>query len=90
VGRTTLLRMLAAAGGPSDYARLSEAVVFRTVNGQKMVARFNIKDIRGARTTDPEVYGNDVIVIGNNAGRQLFKDIISVAPVLGIFYQITR
>jgi len=29
-------------------------------------------------------------VIGNNAGRQLFKDIISVAPVLGIFYQITR
>lgn len=90
VGRTTLLRMIAASGGPSDYARLSEAVVFRTVNGQKMVARFNIKDIRGARTTDPEIYGNDIIVMGNNSGRQLFKDLISVAPVLGIFYQITR
>lgn len=90
VGRTTLLRMIAASGGPSDYARLSEAVVFRTVNGQKMVARFNIKDIRGARTNDPEIYGNDVIVIGNNPGRQLFKDIISIAPVLGIFYQIAR
>ena len=90
VGRTTLLRMIAASGGPSDFARLSEAVVFRTVNGQKMVARFNIKDIRGARTPDPEIYGNDVIVIGNNPGRQLFKDIISIAPVLGIFYQIAR
>jgi polysaccharide export outer membrane protein len=82
--------MLAAAGGPSDYARLSEAIVFRTVNGQKMVARFNIKDIRGARTVDPEIYGNDVVVLGNNAGRQLFKDVISIAPILGIFYQITR
>ena len=90
VGRTTLIRVLAAAGGPSEYARLSEAVVFRTVNGQKMVARFNIKDIRGARTEDPEIYGNDVVVVGNNSARQLFKDVISVAPVLGIFYQLTR
>jgi polysaccharide export outer membrane protein len=90
VGRSTLLRMIAAAGGPSEYARLSEAVVFRTVNGKNMVARFNIKDIRGARSPDPEIYGNDVIVVGNNPSRQLFKDIISIAPVIGIFYQITR
>ena len=75
---------------PQTDARRSPSTVDITVNGQKMVARFNIKDIRGARTTDPEIYGNDVIVMGNNSGRQLFKDLISVAPVLGIFYQITR
>ena len=90
IGHTTLLRVIAAAGGPSEYARLSEAVVFRTVNGQRMVARFNLKDIRGARAPDPDIYGNDVVVIGDSAARRLFKDIISVAPVLGIFYQITR
>lgn len=90
VGRTTLIRMIAAAGGPSDNARLSEALVFRTVNGKRLVARFNIKDIRGARAPDPEIYGNDLIVVGDNPGRQLFKDIVSIAPVLGIFYQITR
>lgn len=90
VGHSTLVRMIAAAGGPSEYARLSEAIVFRTVNGKAMVARFNIKDIRGARSPDPEIYGNDLIVVGNNPSRQLFKDIISVAPVIGIFYQITR
>ena len=89
VGRSTLIRMVAAAGGPTDSARLSEAVVFRTVNGKNMVARFNLKDIRGARAPDPEIYGNDLIVVGNNPARQLFKDIISVAPALGIFYQIT-
>jgi polysaccharide export outer membrane protein len=90
VGHSTLIRMVAAAGGPSDSARLSEALVFRTVNGKRLVARFNIKDIRGARSPDPEIYGNDLIVVGDNPGRQLFKDIVSVAPVLGIFYQITR
>ena len=90
VGSTTLLRVVAQAGGPSEFARLSEAVVFRTVKGERMVARFNLKDIRGARTVDPAIYGNDVIVMGNDSGKQLFKDIISVAPVLGIFYQIAR
>jgi polysaccharide export outer membrane protein len=90
VGRSTLIRMVAAAGGPSEFARLGEALVFRTVKGETMVARFDIKDIRGARAMDPEIYGNDVIVIGDNPGRQLFKDVISIAPVLGIFYQITR
>ncbi|WP_169803356.1 polysaccharide biosynthesis/export family protein [Sphingomonas pruni] len=90
VGRTTLIRMIAAAGGPSDNARLSEALVFRTVNGKRLVARFNLKDIRGARASDPEIYGNDLIVVGDNPGRQLFKDLVSIAPVLGIFYQITR
>jgi len=90
IGKTTLLRAVAAAGGPSEYARLGEAVVFRTVNGEKMVARFNLKDIRGARSPDPDIYGNDLIVIGDSPGRRLFKDLTSIAPVLGIFYQIAR
>ena len=88
VGRTTLIRMVAASGGLTEYARLNEAIVFRTVNGEKMVARFNIKDIRGARAPDPEIYGNDIIIIGDSSGRRMFKDLISVAPVIGIFYQI--
>ncbi len=88
VGRTTLIRMIAASGGLTEYARLNEAIVFRTVNGEKMVARFNLRDIRGARAVDPEIYGNDIVIIGDNAGRRVFKDLISVAPVIGIFYQI--
>ena len=90
IGRTTLLRAVAAAGGPSEYARLGEALVFRTVGGQRMVARFDLKAIRGARSVDPDIYGNDVIVIGDSSARRIFKDVVSIAPVLGIFYQITR
>ena len=82
--------MLAQAGGTSDYASLREAIVFRTVGGQRMVARFDIKDIRGARAPDPEVYGNDVIVVGESAGKRLIHDILSAAPLAGIFYQVVR
>lgn len=90
VGSSTVLRVLAAAGGPTDSARLSEVVVFRTVGGERMVARFNLKDIRGARIPDPSIYGNDIVVMGDSPGRQLFKDLVSLTPVLGIFYQIAR
>lgn len=90
VGRTTLIRMVAIAGGTSDLASLREAIVFRTVGGQRLVARYNIKDIRGARAEDPEIFGNDLVVIGESAGRKLFKDILSVAPLAGIFYQISK
>lgn len=90
VGRTTLIRMVATAGGLTDLASLREALVFRTVGGQRLVARYDIKDIRGARANDPEIFGNDVIVIGESAGRKLFKDILSIAPLAGVFYQISK
>lgn len=90
VGRTTLIRMLAAAGGTTEFARLKEAVVFRTVKGERLVARFDIKDIRGARAVDPQIYGNDVIVVGDNVAKRVFRDILSAAPLAGVFYQITR
>jgi polysaccharide export outer membrane protein len=90
IGRTTLIRMVATAGGMTDLASTREALVFRTVGGQRLVARYDIKDIRGARAVDPEVFGNDLIVIGESPGRKLFKDILAVAPLSGVFYQLTK
>jgi hypothetical protein len=90
VGRTSLIRIVAIAGGTSDLASLREAIVFRTVGGQRLVARYNIRDIRGARAADPEIFGNDLVVIGDSAGRKLFKDILSVAPLAGVFYPLTK
>jgi len=90
IGRTTLIRMIATAGGTSELASLHEAIVFRTVGGQRLVARYDIKAIRGARADDPEIFGNDVIVVGESAGRRLFKDILTVAPILGVFYQFAK
>jgi polysaccharide export outer membrane protein len=88
VGRTTVTEAVALGQGLADGARTSEVVIFRTVNGQRFAARFNLDDIRGGRAPDPEVYGNDIVVVGQDKARQRFKDLISVAPLLSLFYLI--
>lgn len=82
IGRMTLLRAIATAEGTSEFAKLQDIVIFRTVNGEKMAARFNIRDIREGRYDDPEVYANDVVIVGNNATRRIFRDILTAAPAI--------
>lgn len=82
VGRMTLMRAVATAKGVDEFAKLSDVVVFRTVEGRKYAALYNLKAIRRGLYTDPEVYANDVVVIGDSPARRLFKDAISVLPIL--------
>ena len=82
VGRMTLMRAIATAKGLTDYARQSDVVVFRTVEGQQMAALYNLKAIRRGVYDDPEVFANDVVVVGESRARQLFRDLIGIAPLL--------
>lgn len=83
--RTTLLDSIAMAGGESEFARLNEVLIFRTVEGKRMVARFDVQAIRVGRADNPQVYGNDVIVVADSKSRRLFKDAISALPIIGVF-----
>lgn len=84
-GRTTLLEALALAKGETRVAALSEVVVFRSVNGQRMGALFDVKEIRRGRAEDPEIRGNDVVVVGLSKAKSIWRDVISTSPLLGIF-----
>ncbi|WP_169804926.1 polysaccharide biosynthesis/export family protein [Sphingomonas asaccharolytica] len=84
-GRTTLLDSIAMAGGESEFALLNEVLIFRTVEGKRMVARFNVKAIRVGQADNPQVYGNDVIVVADSKSRRFFKDAISALPIIGVF-----
>ncbi|URW74441.1 polysaccharide export protein [Sphingomonas donggukensis] len=88
VGRTSLTEALALGQGLSDYGKASEVVVFRTVGGKRYAARFDLKAIRGGRLADPEIYGNDIVVVGTDAVRLALRDVASAAPILGLFYLI--
>lgn len=82
IGRMTLMRAVAAAGGTSEYAKLDDVIVFRTVNGKQMAGIYNLQGIRRGNYDDPEVFANDVIVVGDSSARRLFKDILITAPAL--------
>ena len=74
------MRSVALAEGISTDARLNDVVVFRTVNGQRFAALYNLGAIRRGRYPDPAIYANDIIMVGDNASSRLFKDIISAVP----------
>lgn len=82
VGKMTLMRAVATARGLSEYAKEEDVVVFRTVRGQKYAALYNLKAIRRGSYEDPEVFANDVVVVGESSAKRLFRNIISVAPLL--------
>ena len=82
MGRMTLMRAVATAKGVSENAKLNDVVVFRTVNGKKMAALYNLKAIRRGVYEDPEIYANDVVVVGDSPARRIFRDVLQVAPIL--------
>jgi polysaccharide export outer membrane protein len=90
LGNATLIQSVAQAQGLSDTARAAEVVVFRTVNGQRMAAIFNLDDIRGGRSPDPQIYANDQVIVGSDANRVLLTQLVSLSPIIGLFYQLVR
>lgn len=90
IGDMSLLQAIATARGTGEFAQLDEVVIFRTVEGESMAARFSLSDIRTGRTPDPRVYGNDIVVVGENAARRRFKDIMQAIPILGVFTPVVR
>lgn len=84
-GKTTLLQAVALSGGPNEYANLERVVVFRQVDGQRTVAGFDLKMIRSGETADPEIFGNDIIVVDGSDFRRNYRDFVRAIPLIGLF-----
>lgn len=78
----TLLRAIASAKGLSEFARLDDVVILRTVEGRKMAALYNVAAIRRGVYDDPPIYANDLIVVGDSPQRRLFRDFVSLSPLI--------
>ena len=46
IGRMTLMSAVATAGGTTEFARLRDVLIFRTVSGQRYVGVYNLDAIR--------------------------------------------
>ena len=82
IGRMTLVRAVATAGGAAEFAKLDDVVIFRSVNGKQLAGLYNLKAIRRGNYNDPEVFANDVIIVGDSKARRLFRDLIQASPLL--------
>lgn len=78
----TLMRAIASARGLTEYAKSSDVVILRTVDGKRMAGLYNLEAIRRGRYSDPPIYANDVVLVGESQTRRLFRDFVSLAPLL--------
>lgn len=82
LGNMTLLSLVARAEGTGEFARLDEVIIFRTVDNQRYAALYNLAAIRRGAYSDPAVFANDVVVVGDSPQRRLFRDLLQVVPLI--------
>jgi polysaccharide export outer membrane protein len=82
VGKLTLMRSVALARGTTEYAKLEDVVVFRTVGDQEMAALYNLGAIRRGAYPDPQIYANDIVVVGDSPARRMFTQYLQAASVI--------
>lgn len=84
-GATSLLQAVAMAEGPTRLADLSRVAVFRTIDGRRSVALFDLGAIRQGRAEDPQVLGDDVVVVDISRLNSALREILTAVPALAIF-----
>ena len=88
VGKTTLVQAVAMARGVNREANQKKIAVFRTVNNQRMVAVFDLDQIRTGKMADPQIFANDVVYVDRSGGKTLWRDVISAVPLIGMFVPV--
>jgi polysaccharide export outer membrane protein len=85
-GKTTLLQVIAMAHGVNEKtADLKGVIVFRQVEGKRMGAVFDLAQVRAGTMQDPQIYGDDVIVVEESGSKSAYRRLIESIPVVGLF-----
>lgn len=85
-GKITLLQVIAMAGGVDEkIADLGGIVVMRQVNGKRMAAAFDLRQIRKGTLVDPQLFGDDIVVVQESGGKATLRRFMETMPLLGIF-----
>lgn len=85
-GSMTLIQAIAVAGGLDDkIADMSGIVLIRQVNGQRMAAAYDLRQVRKGVLEDPMIYGGDIITVEQSASKSAMRRFIETLPLLGVF-----
>lgn len=76
-GKTTLLQVIAGAGGPTNLALRDSVMVLRSEpNGTRKMMQYDYDAIAAGKAPDPEVRGEDVVQIETSAVKETAKQIM--------------
>jgi polysaccharide export outer membrane protein len=85
-GPLSLMQAVALAGGADpDTANMHRVAIFRTINGQRQAAAFDLISIQRGEMKDPSVYSGDIIIVDGSGIKAAQKKIFQAFPLLTIF-----
>lgn len=85
VGPMTLMQTVALAQGVDEFANVHRVAVFRTIDGKRQAAAFDLSNIRRGQSPDPQVYSGDIVIVDGSNLKQAQKKILQAFPLLSIF-----
>lgn len=85
VGPMSLMQVVALAHGTSEDANLHRVAIFRTINGKRQAAAYDLVSIRRGEMQDPEIYAGDIVVVDGSSVKEREKRILQAIPLLAIF-----
>ena len=84
-GPTTLIQAVSLAKGPDPkLANVKRVAVFRQVGGERRSAFYDLSQIRSGKAQDPQVYGNDIIVVDTSGGKSFIQNFQGVSGLVGM------
>lgn len=83
--RLTLLQAVALAEGVQETASVRNVLVFREQGGTRSFARFDMKAIQNGELADPELMGEDVVVVDTSTGKVALQNLIKLTPLLAVW-----
>jgi polysaccharide export outer membrane protein len=84
-GKTSLLQAVALSGGLNEVADPAGILVFRTLDGKRMGARFDLRQIRSGKQSDPMLQAGDIVMVDESSTRTTLRDVKDVMPLGGLF-----
>ena len=84
-GPLSLIQAVAMAKGTTEEANPRRVAVFRTIQGQRQAAAFDLTEIRRGQAPDPQIYPGDIIVVDGSGIKALQKQLLQNLPLFSIF-----
>jgi polysaccharide export outer membrane protein len=84
-GPITLIQAVALARGTTQDANARRVAVFRTIDGQREAAAFDLTSIRRGEANDPAIYPGDIVVVDGSKIKEVERQVLASVPLLAIF-----
>lgn len=85
IGSLTLIQAVALARGTDDLANPRRVAIFRTIDGKRMAAAFDLTSIRRGTEPDPQIYPGDTVVVDGSAVKKAQRDVLQALPLTSLF-----